>query len=303
VIEAVSKKTAKPIALASCYSDLANSALCRRAHAAGIPVIDGVHETLLAFKHLFDYHKFKQARHHQASPEVEFDEARIAAWKQKLAVRESKSVGETEALALLADFSLPVVHHQAATKKTELKTAAATLGYPLVLKTAEPGINHKSDSQGVFVGIQSEQDLMRHYDDLCNRLGPTVLVSQMIDAGVEVALGIVNDSQFGPVIMVAAGGILVELLSDRAVAMCPVNLQQADEMLSSLKVNRLLQGVRGSNASNRQALIEAIVCLSAFACEFKAEIAEIDINPVLVNESEAVAVDALILLKKNESAC
>ena len=303
VIEAVSKNTAKPIALATCYSDLANSALCRRAHAAGIPVIDGAQETLLAFKHLFDYHKFKQTRHQPAHPGVEFDQAGIAAWKQKLAVRESKSVGEIEALALLADFSLPVVRHQAATKKIELTTAADTLGYPLVLKTAEPGINHKSDSQGVFVGIQSEQELICHYDDLCNRLGPTVLVSQMIDAGVEIALGIVNDSQFGPVIMVAAGGILVELLSDRAVAMCPVNPQQADEMLSSLKVNRLLQGVRGSNASNRPALIEAIVTLSALACEFKEEIFEIDINPVLVNESEAVAVDALILLKQNQPSC
>jgi acyl-CoA synthetase (NDP forming) len=125
----------------------------------------------------------------------------------------------------------------------------------------------------------------------------------MIDDGVEIALGIINDSQFDPVIMVAAGGILVELLSDRAVAMCPVNPQQADEMLSSLKVNRLLQGVRGNNASNRQALIEAIVTLSAFACEFKDIIAEVDINPVFVNESEAVAVDALVLLKKIRPSC
>jgi acyl-CoA synthetase (NDP forming) len=303
VIEAVSKKTDKPIALATCYSDLANSALCRRAHAAGIPVIDGAQETLLAFKHLFDYHRFKQNRHHPASPAVELDNTRRAAWKQKLADQESKSVGEIEALALLADFSLPVVRHRTATNQTELKTAAATLGFPLVLKTAEPGINHKSDSQGVFVGIQSESELLRHYDDLCNRLGPTVLASQMIDAGVEIALGIVNDSQFGPVIMVAAGGILVELLSDRAVAMCPVKPRQADEMLSSLKVNRLLKGVRGNNPSNRQALIEAIVSLSAFACEFKQEIAEVDINPVLVNESEAVAVDALILLKQTQPSC
>jgi acyl-CoA synthetase (NDP forming) len=303
VLVTVSERVDKPIVLATCFSDLANPALCQRAYDAGIPLIDGIRETLLAFKHLFDYHRFKQNRHHPASPAVELDNTRRAAWKQKLADQESKSVGETEALALLSDFSLPVVRHRTATNQTELKTAAATLGFPLVLKTAEPGINHKSDSQGVFVGIQSESELLRHYDDLCNRLGPTVLVSQMIDAGVEIALGTVNDSQFGPVIMVAAGGILVELLSDRAVAMCPVNPRQADEMLSSLKVNRLLQGLRGNNASNRQALIETIVSLSAFACEFKQGFAEIDINPVIVNESEAVAVDALILLKNNRPSC
>ncbi|MCP4979647.1 MAG: CoA-binding protein, partial [Gammaproteobacteria bacterium] len=177
------------------------------------------------------------------------------------------------------------------------------IGYPLVLKTAEIGINHKSDSNGVFVNIQSEVDLSEHYSDLCQRLGPKALVSQMVAAGVEIALGTLNDPQFGPIIMVAAGGILVELLSDRSVAICPVNSRQADEMLSSLKVNRLLQGVRGKPAVNRQALIDAIVALSRIAFEFHDSIAEIDINPVLVNEHEAVAVDALIALNKSRTQC
>jgi hypothetical protein len=84
----------------------------------------------------------------------------------------------------------------------------------------------------------------------------------MIDGGVEIALGTVNDPQFGPIVMVAAGGVLVELLSDRAVAMCPVDPRQAEAMLAALKANRLLLGVRGEAAANRQALIDAIVRLS-----------------------------------------
>lgn len=302
VVEEVSKKTDKPIALATCYSDLANLTLCRRAHAAGIPVIDGAHETLLAFRHLFDYHKFKRDGP-QSPPPHGLDHKKISSWKQRLIDHDLDSLGEAEALALLGDFSVPVVPHETVSSKAELVTAAGSIGYPLVIKTAEPGINHKSDSNGVVINIKSEPDLLDHYDDLSGRLGPTVLVSQMVNDGVEISLGTLNDPQFGPIVMVAAGGILVELLSDRAVAMCPVSPQQADEMIASLKANRLLQGFRGKAASNRQALIDAIVALSVIAFEFKDSIAEIDINPVLVNDNEALAVDALIVPRKSGSPC
>ncbi len=103
--------------------------------------------------------------------------------------------------------------------------------------------------------------------------------------------------------MVAAGGILVELLSDRAVAMCPVSPRQADEILGSLKANRLLMGVRGKPSVNRQALNDAIVSLSAIAYEFRDSIAEIDINPILVNSQQALAVDALIVPEKLTNSC
>lgn len=301
-IEAVSKKTDKPIALATCYSDLANSELCRRAHAAGVPVIDGAHETLLAFRHLFNYRKFKQ----QQTVDVihsGLDSDRVRAWKQKLAEHVTDSLGETEALPLFADFGLPVVNHATVSSEADLLVAAAKIAYPLVLKTAQPGIDHKSDSNGVFVNIQSEPELLERYHDLCARLGPIALISQMVDQGTEIALGTVNDAQFGPIILVAAGGILVELLSDKAVAMCPVSAMQAGEMIDSLQTNRLLQGVRGKPAANREALIEAIVNLSAIAYEFSDCIAEIDVNPVLVNQHDALAVDALILRKNSGSPC
>ena len=228
---------------------------------------------------------------------------KVSTWKQRLIDHHSDSLGEVESLSLLGDFSVPVVRHDTVSSEADLITVADSIGYPLVIKTAEPGINHKSDSNGVFINIKSEPDLLDHYNDLSGRLGPTVLISQMLNDGVEISLGTVNDPQFGPIVMVAAGGILVELLSDRTVAMCPVNPQQADEMIASLKANRLLQGFRGKAASNRQALIDAIVALSVIAFEFKDSIAEIDINPVLVNDDEALAVDALIIRRKSGSPC
>ena len=302
VVDTVGRRSAKPIALATCYSDLANSKICRRAHAAGIPVISGVRETLRAFKHLFDYRNFRQRLSNDTDPGV-LDAEQVSAVRQKLAAAESAALGEVDSLALLAQFSLPVVKHELVSGQAELKAAAAAFGYPLVLKTAAAGINHKSDSHGVFVNIHSESDLLQRYDDLCQRLGPAALVSQMVDADVEIALGTVNDVQFGPIIMVAAGGILVELLDDRALAMCPVSPRQADEMLGSLKVNRLLQGVRGKPAVNRSALIDAIVTLSQLAFALSDSIAEIDINPLLVDAQQAIAVDALILRKTPDAPC
>ncbi|MDH3763689.1 MAG: acetate--CoA ligase family protein [Gammaproteobacteria bacterium] len=301
-VEAVSKKSDKPIALATCYSDLANSAICRASHAAGIPLIDGAHETLLAFRHLFDYRQFKRQKTDN-QPAIELDRDRIKGWKRKLASHAAETLGETDALALLSDFGLAAVNHATVTGESELLTAAAEIGYPLVLKTAQPGIDHKSDSNGVFVNIGSERELLERYHDLDARLGPAVLVSQMVEQGIEIALGTVNDAHFGPIVMIAAGGILVELLSDRAVAMCTLSQTQAAEMIDSLKANRLLQGMRGKPAANRQALIDAVVSLSIIAFEFRDSIAEIDINPVLVNQDGALAVDALILLNKTEAAC
>jgi acyl-CoA synthetase (NDP forming) len=301
-VEAVSKKSDKPIALATCYSDLATSAICRASHAAGIPLIDGAHETLLAFRHLFDYQKFKRQKTDNL-PAIELDRDRITGWKRKLANHASETLGEADALALLSDFGLATVSHANVASESELLTAAVEIGYPLALKTAQPGIDHKSDSNGVFVNISSEPELRERYRDLDARLGPAALVSKMVEQGIEIALGTVNDAQFGPIVMIAAGGILVELLSDKAVAMCPLSQTQAAEMIDSLKANRLLLGIRGKPAANRQALIDAVVSLSIIAFEFRDSIAEIDINPVLVNQDGALAVDALILLNKTEAAC
>ena len=153
----------KPIALATCYSDLANTALCQRAYAAGIPFVDGVRETLLAFKHLFAYQAFKQryaerSAMPQQDPERSTQEQaqKQASWRQKLAQNVAHTLEENTALELLSDFSIPTVKRELVNSESELTAAAARLGYPVVLKTAQPGINHKSDQGGVVVGIQSE---------------------------------------------------------------------------------------------------------------------------------------------------
>jgi len=296
VVEQVCRETGKLIVMATCYADLANAAMCRRAHAAGIPMIDGSRETLLAIRHLFNYRDFRQRSNEPAVIAQPIAET-ASRWKQQLSTHSAKAIDEHQALTLLGDFSIPVVAREMVDSEAKLTAAAAKLGYPVVLKTAQPGIHHKSECGGVVIGIADEAQLLRAYRDFSTRLGPLALVSQMAGKGIEVALGTVNDAQFGPLVMVAAGGIMIELLDDRAMALCPVSAAQAEGMLGSLKLDRLLTGARGQPPVNREALIDAIVKLSQLAWELRGSIAEIDVNPVIANAGEVIAVDALILCK------
>jgi acyl-CoA synthetase (NDP forming) len=295
-MQAASKKTNKPLVLGNCYSDLKHDEICRQGYEQGIPVIDGARETLLAFKHLFAYQQFKTNKNRAVNKNI-IDPAIINHWHDRLKQQASKALSEADAMDLLSGFDIATPRKTVINGSSGLLEAADLIGFPLVLKTAEPGILHKSDAGGVIVNIQCKDKLQEHYADLQQRLGPIALLTQMIGEGVEVGLGIINDPQFGPILMVAAGGILIELLSERAVALCPLNSDEADELLSSLKINALIHGVRGQVPSDRQSLIDTMVKLSQLAYGLRDIIAEIDVNPVIVNPTGAVAVDALIVLK------
>ena len=154
----------------------------------------------------------------------------------------------------------------------------------------------------MFVDLRNAADLARCYTDLSTRLGPQALLAEMIDDGVEIGLGTIRDPQFGPLLMISAGGIMIELLDDRAVALCPVDAGEAEALLTSLKVDRLLRGARGAPAANRTALVELIVRLSWFAWQFREHIAEIDVNPVLAGPRRATAVDALIVVEPRDGS-
>jgi len=294
VMQSVSQTTDKPIVLGNCYSDLAHAEICQRGFNHSIAVIDGARETLLAFKHWFAYAQFKSQREISTTT-PELSPNLLDQWREQLKRTSGSAIGESEAMKLLADFDITIPQQTLVNSETALLQAASDIGYPLVLKTAETGILHKSDSSGVVVGIEDEIQLLEHYRDFCKRLGPTVLISKMIDAGVEVGLGIINDPQFGPLLMIAAGGVLIEVMSERAVALCPVSNTEAKDLIDELKIKSLLDGVRGQAAADTTALIDIIVKLSVLAFELRDVIAEIDINPVIVNPAGATAVDALVV--------
>jgi acyl-CoA synthetase (NDP forming) len=163
----------------------------------------------------------------------------------------------------------------------------------VVLKTDQAEIQHKSDVGGVLLGIASSDRLADAYAEMSARLGPRVLVCQSVPAGVEIALGIVRDPQLGPLLIIGAGGVLVELLSDRVVAMPPLSETQARELVNELKVSHLLAGVRGAQPADIDSVVAAVTGLSSLAIELGDELEALDINPVICGPDGAVAVDAL----------
>jgi acyl-CoA synthetase (NDP forming) len=315
VMEKVSKETEKPLAMVNCYSDIDHDRLCEKTANAGIPFLDGARESLLAMKNLLDFRDNSQSVAEQASeperhlrlvgnrdqqqsdnPPEDPPENVITKWKDRLDQLQGSPLEESGAMQLLQDFSIHVPAHAMAGSEQEALDAANRIGYPVVMKTAESGISHKSDYRGVVVNIRNEQELGEHYRDFMTRLGPSVLVSNLVSPGTEVGLGMVNDPQFGPLIMISAGGVFIELLDDRAIALAPVSRREADEMISSLRIDTFIRGTRGRPAEDREALIDTVVRFSDMALALRDKVAEIDINPVIVNTAGATAVDALVAI-------
>jgi acyl-CoA synthetase (NDP forming) len=202
---------------------------------------------------------------------------------------------EAETLALLADWGIPVVAAEVASSLEAAQGAAERIGWPVALKTAAPGVAHKSEVGGVRLGVDGPERLAAAYDDLAARLGPRVLVAAMAGPGVELALGVVADPQFGPLVMVAAGGVLVEVLRDRRFALPPVDHRQALGLLDRLAVRPLLAGVRGAAPADLDAVADAVARLSTLAVDLGPVLAAVDVNPLIAGPDGCVAVDALVV--------
>jgi succinyl-CoA synthetase beta subunit len=198
-------------------------------------------------------------------------------------------------LALLREYGIPAARAERVNDADEALAAAARIGYPVVLKTDQPGIAHKSDAGGVILGIGSPAELTAAYTDLAARLGPAALICETVSGGTELALGLIRDPDLGQLIVVGAGGTLVELISDRAVALPPVSGDQAGGLLSELKIAPLLAGARGAAQANVAAIASAITCLAELASELGQDIDALDINPLICGPDGATAVDALVI--------
>jgi acetate---CoA ligase (ADP-forming) len=147
----------------------------------------------------------------------------------------------------------------------------------------------------VRLGIDDSPSLEDAYTDLERRLGAQVAVAPMAPPGVEIALGIVRDPQFGPLVLVGAGGVLVEIMKDRRLAMPPLDEDRARSMVDRLEVRPLLNGVRGQPTADVDALSRAIVAMSWLAYDFAVHLEALDANPLICGPNGCVAVDALVI--------
>jgi acyl-CoA synthetase (NDP forming) len=283
--------TGKPVALVGARQGTGHDPQVVAGTHAGLPVLDGVWSFLGGVRALFAYRDFL-AREETALPEA--DAQLAATWRSRL--RDQRGpLGEADSLALLEDFGVRTSRPIAAASAGAAAEAAKQLAYPVVLKSAQPGLAHKSDKGGVITGIGNERELLDAYRRLNERLGAQVLVAPMIEGGVELLLGIRRDPQFGPVVLLGFGGILAETIGDVAFALPPFTAADAHRHLDGLRLRPLLDGVRGRQAVNIDAACELAARFSVLADELSDVIAELDVNPVIVTADAAVAVDALVV--------
>ncbi|OFW77159.1 MAG: hypothetical protein A2Z48_07980 [Actinobacteria bacterium RBG_19FT_COMBO_70_19] len=284
-------ETDKPMAMLSNFASGIDRNDVRRLYEVGAPALESTFTGLAAFRHLFDH------RDHRALPVVgghspATEEARER-WRARLPSGEP--FDELEGLALLSDYGVPIVASRHADTLEDAISAAERLGFPVAVKTAASGVQHKSDVGGVRLGIDDSPSLEEAYEDLERHLGPQVVISRMAPRGVEVALGVVRDPEFGPLVLAAAGGVLVEVLKDRRLALPPLDEARARRMIDRLEIRPLLDGVRGAPAADVAALASAVIGLSWLAHDLGEHLDALDVNPVICGPGGCVAVDALVI--------
>lgn len=283
--------TAKPVFLVANRQGSGSDNLAITSTQKGFPVIDGVSQFLVGARCLLNYRDFQQR---QAPQLPSLSTERIAHWRQRL--QSQQQLSEAMVSQFLADFEIPMLLGVEVATESQLMEAAGQLDFPLVLKTAEPGIAHKSDQGGVILNITSQAQLLDAYQGLSQRLGSAAMLAPMVEAaGVEMIMGITTDKQFGPVVVLGFGGIYAEMLKDTTVLLPPFDSATASQAIGRLKMSPMLAGARGSSAVDVQAYAEAAARLSVLALEFADLIAEIDINPVKVMASGCLGLDALLL--------
>jgi len=216
------------------------------------------------------------------------------------AKREKRDLLLPEAFKVLQAYGIPVAEYQVIYRKEDLKKAMDRLKFPVALKVISPEISHKSDIGGVALNISHFSEAEEVYDKMRRLVkGPPsgVLVQKMILDGKEVILGTKQDPSFGPVILFGLGGIYVEVFKETSLRVAPINRPEAEEMISELKAAAILKGIRGERPLDIETLVENLLRLSQLMMDFS-EIEGIDINPVMVFEKGAVAVDCRILLSQ-----
>jgi len=220
----------------------------------------------------------------------------------------SAPLSEADSKALLREAGIALPDEVLVNERSGLDSAIARTGFPLVMKIQSPDIPHKSEVGGVRVNIATKGEVFLAFEKLtenARRHRPNaaiqgVLVGPMAKQGVEIIIGTLLDATFGPMVMVGLGGITTELFRDVIYRPAPVSAAEATAMLAELKAAPLLNGFRGAAKADVGALAQLISQVSVLAAQHREQIAEIEINPVLVHpQGQGVTiVDALVVKKK-----
>lgn len=212
-------------------------------------------------------------------------------------INESGYISPVLVREILSCAGIPLVPELVSTSKEELADFAERVGYPVVAKVVGPV--HKTDVGGVTLNIRSKEVLAAEFDRMMQIQGATAVMVQKMIKGTELFIGAKYEERFGHVVLCGLGGIFVEVLRDVSSGLAPLSYEEAYSMIHSLRAYKILKGTRGKKGINERKYAEIIVRLSTLL-RFATEIKEIDINPLLADDNDVIAVDARILVKKEE---
>jgi acyl-CoA synthetase (NDP forming) len=213
-----------------------------------------------------------------------------------------KILTEHGAKKVLSKYGIQVTQGSIAKNADEASRIASSIGFPVAMKISSPDISHKSDVGGVVLNVRNE-DVKDAFSDMISRVKKAVpganiegvLVQQMAPSGHEVIVGLKKDAQFGHALMFGLGGIFVEVYRDVTFRVVPIRKREAFEMISEIKGYAILKGIRGRKSADIDSIVDVLISVSSMA--MTENIIELDINPLIVNESGAFAVDARAMIE------
>ncbi len=300
-IVAVAGKTDKPILIAWSARDVMAPEAYAALEAARIPHYKSPVRCGRAMAAVSWYAEAKRRQDRQG---LEKPLALTSATAREALEGKTADVTEYRAKRILAEYGIPVTREELAATKQQALTFAKIIGYPVAIKVQSPDISHKTEARAVRLNIASEGELATAYEEvLANARAymksariDGILVQEMLKDGLEAILGVTNDPLFGPAVMFGLGGIFAEVLKDVSFRLAPVTPSVAREMVEEIAGYPVLAGARGKPRADVDALVDAIVRLSALAMDLKGSVSEIDINPLFVFPAGrgVKAADALI---------
>lgn len=281
----------KPFIFLTNLASSVDSAQANQLRANGIPVLTGTETGVRAIKHLLDYCQWQR---NKGSNTTTLERSAGAIDVSQFLIG---SPNEFVSGEVLQAYGIPVAERLVAQSIDEVLQAGETIGYPIVLKTAE-AIAHKTEVKGVHLNLRNANELALAYRDLKNRLGGRVLVQKMVTDGIELLLGLSKDEQFGWMLVIGLGGVFVESFHESRLVLLPCTPDEILTTLLSLRGAELLNGWRNQPPVNIEAVIEAALCLAQLAADWGDQIAAVDINPLIASANGVLAADALVILKQ-----
>jgi len=299
----VAKKTEKPVIMLNNQSSGFNEEIRDIMEAGNVPLLQGTREGLLAVNNLIKYAEFLR------KPVPVFTIKRNDS-AHKMLPEGDTVLTEFESKKLVAQYGIPVTKEYLCRSKDEVLNKAEEFGYPLVMKLISKEIQHKTETGVVKLNIKNAAEAGQAYDEVIRNAvayNPNVIVQgvlcyRMIEEPVaEAIVGVYSDPYFGPAVVFGFGGIMVEVIKDRALLIPPIGREEARRAIDSTKGSKLLNGFRGKPKGDIEALIDVIVKVGEMTEDLAGRIDALDINPLLIlpEGKGTIAVDALVSIKRN----